>query len=247
MIKISSILKKATFPAIMTIISFVLFLGLYYVVVFETIGQYYIKGLIFATPFIAFLIIAVLTARDKIKISVSSVITWVLIPVLAFIMMSYSVFMIADAATSGIEDVSKYERVINESGYPENKLISFFPAKIPKDATDVKFHYNIAFLQGGESFVLKYKTTSGDIQAYIDEFSSKAEWFGTRQDGYEQDSIVGWNTDYLYDDEPELPEDFIVYLLYSRPYQENDWNHGEVCLVAISAERNEIIFNTEDW
>lgn len=32
-----------------------------------------------------------------------------------------------------------------------------------------------------------------------------------------------------------------------KPYKPGDWNHGELSLVAISEQRNEIIFLAEDW
>lgn len=51
-------------------------------------------------------------------------------------------------------------------------------------------------------------------------------------------SILGYN---------DLPEDFIIYIIDSKPYHPSDWKHGELSLVAISKQRNEIIFLAEDW
>ncbi|MDR3593178.1 MAG: hypothetical protein P4L60_00075 [Clostridium sp.] len=52
--KISYIFKKAPFPAIMTIISFVLFVGVYWLMTATAIDPHYFKGLIFAIPFVCF-------------------------------------------------------------------------------------------------------------------------------------------------------------------------------------------------
>ena len=45
----------------------------------------------------------------------------------------------------------------------------------------------------------------------------------------------------------ELPEDFRIYLIDSKSEGLVKWNHGTLSLVAISKERNEIIFIAEDW
>ena len=50
--KISLILKKAPFPSIMTIISFVLFIGVYLFATMTSIEPYYFESLIFAVPFV---------------------------------------------------------------------------------------------------------------------------------------------------------------------------------------------------
>ncbi|MFO7296090.1 MAG: hypothetical protein C0P72_008705, partial [Clostridia bacterium] len=80
-----SIFKKAPFPAIMTIISFLLFTtGVYALVTMETVEPYYFEGLIFAVPFIAFGLVTFFTVNEKLKMGISSAITAVLIVVLGF-------------------------------------------------------------------------------------------------------------------------------------------------------------------
>jgi len=79
-----SIFKKAPFPAIITIISFVLFTGVYALVIMETVEPYYLEGLIFAVPFIAFGLVTFFTVNEKLKMGISSAITAVLIVVLGF-------------------------------------------------------------------------------------------------------------------------------------------------------------------
>jgi len=43
----------------------------------------------------------------------------------------------------------------------------------------------------------------------------------------------------------ELPEDFTIYLIDSKPYDTDNWNHGILRLVTISEAKNEIIFIAE--
>ena len=45
----------------------------------------------------------------------------------------------------------------------------------------------------------------------------------------------------------DMPEHFTIYLIDSKPYHLNDWNHDELSLTGISKQRNEIIFLAEDW
>ncbi|NLY66998.1 MAG: hypothetical protein GX069_05510, partial [Tissierellia bacterium] len=43
----------------------------------------------------------------------------------------------------------------------------------------------------------------------------------------------------------ELPEDFTIFLIDSKPYDTDNWNHGILRLVTISEAKNEIIFIAE--
>jgi len=240
------IFKKAPFPAIMTIISFFLFIGVYTLVTMKSIEPYYLEGLIFAVPFIAFGLITFFTVNGKLKTDASSAITGVLIILLGFTSLFAFIYLAVDAATITITDIAKYERVLKVTGYPNNPLIEHFPNKIPDDAENIVFSYNPAFLQGGAFWGLRFKTDSDSIENYINQLSERAKWIGKSRDSQAKTNGVSWGTfsDLGYVD---LPEDFTIYIIYSKPYKPNDWNHGELSLAAISEQRNEIIFLAEDW
>lgn len=244
--KIALIFKNASFPAMMTIISFVLFIGVYWLVTVKSIEPYYFEGLIFAVPFICFGIITFFTVKEKLKRVSSSIMTGVLIFLSVPAMLVTFTIMIFDAATTITTDISKYERVLNMSGYRSNSLIKHFPDKIPGSAKNIIFSYNPAFLQGGENFDLKFETDLDSIKSYINEFSQKAKWQGKASENEAEKNGVfsGTFNTFGYMD---LPEDFTIYLIYSKPYKPSDWNHGELSLVAISQQRKEIIFLAEDW
>ncbi len=70
--KILIIFKKAPFPALMAIISFVLFIGVYLLAAVTLIEPYYFEGFIFAVPFVCFGIITFLTVTEKLKIIASA-------------------------------------------------------------------------------------------------------------------------------------------------------------------------------
>jgi len=172
------IFKMARFPAIMTIISFILFIAIYLFVTMTAIEPYYFMGLVFAIPFVSFGIITFFSVTGRLKIITSSLITSILIFVLGFAMLFVFLFITFDAATTTTTDISKYERVLKLTGYPNNLLTEYFPNKIPDNAKDIIFSYNPAFLQGGEMFGLKFKIDINFINSYINELSQKAKWIG---------------------------------------------------------------------
>lgn len=244
--EISLIFKKACFPAIMTIISFVLFVGVYLFVTVAAVEPYYFAGLLFAIPFVCFGIITFFTVTEKMKKVVASTVTVILIIVLGFATAFAFVFMSLDAATTTTTDISKYERVLKLTGYPNNELISCFPDKIPESAKHITFSYNPACLQGGENFSLKFETDSDSIKNYEEKFSHKAKWIGKSSDsGAEKNGV--FQEKFIVFGYENLPDDFIIYLIDSKPYHPNDWNHGKISLTAISKQRNEILFLAEDW
>lgn len=239
-------MKKALFPAIMTIISFVLFIGIYLFVTMRSVEPYYFWGLVFAVPFVCFGIITLFTVTGKLKTVASSVITGILILVMGFAMLGAFFYISFDAATTVTTDIGKYERVLKVTGYPNNPLTKYFPGKIPGNARKIIFRYNPAFLQGSENFDLKFETDTDSINNYTSKFSKEAKWTGKSSDSEAEKNGVfsGIFEIFGYTD---LPEDFTIYLIDSKPYHPNDWNHGELSLAAISKQRSEIIFLAEDW
>ena len=237
--------KPAPFPAIMTLISFVLFVCIYSQVTVTAIEPYYFQGLIFALPFISFGITTLFSAKGKLETVESTIITGILIFVLAIVMLFAYIFMAFDAATSVTTDISKYERVLKLTGYPDNQLIKYFPNKVPSAAKNIIFRYNPALMQADEVFNLKFETDSASIKNYIDEFSQKAKWIGKSSDSEAEKKGI-FSVSFNAFGFEKLPEDFTIYLVDSEPYLPGDWNQGKLGLVAISKQRNEIIFLAED-
>lgn len=245
--KVSIIFKKALFPSIMTIISFVLFVMVYWLMTVRAIEPHFLKGLIFAIPFVCFGITTFLTVIKKLTIVSSTVITSCLIVVLGFLSFCTFIFMAFQEATTVTNDIDRYERVLKLTGYPNNELIKNFPNKIPENAKSIEFSYCPAFLQGGENFDLKFEADSDSINNYSDEFLKKAKWIGKWSDNKTKNNGIISGTFDVLDYHGDLPEDFTMYLFDSKSYQPNDWNHGYLSVVAISKQRNEIIFHSEQW
>lgn len=244
--KLSAVFKTAAFPAIMTLISFILFIAVYLFVTVTAVEPYYFIGLLFLVPSICFGAITYFTALGKLKSAASSGITAAAILVLgAASLVGFSALSF-QAATTITMDTSKYGRVLRLNNYPENALISCFPAQIPEDAKDVVFRYHPAILQGGENYELKFKANSEFLNNKAEEFARKSKWIGRMSDREaEKHGVISGSLGELgYSD---LPDDFTVYLLNGEPYQPGNWNHGKVSLVAVNRKSNEIIFHAEDW
>lgn len=238
--------RNAIFPAITTIFFYLFFITAYLYVNVTAIESYYFAGLVFAIPFICFGMVTYFTGIGKLKTANSTIITILLIIVSAIAMYFAFMFISMDAATTTITDISKYERVLRLNDYPENLLISHFPEKIPDNAKKIVFSYNPTFGMGGENFNLKFEIDSSYINNYIHQFSKNAKWIGKADDSDAEENAIYSSTFYGvgYD---KLPKDFTIYLVDSRSYGPVKWNHGMLSLVAISKERNEIIFIAESW
>jgi hypothetical protein len=185
-----------------------------------------------------------LSVTNKLETVDSFVICYILILVLGFAALFGLIALSFDAATTVITDIGKYERVLKLTGYPKNKLTKYFPDKIPDNAKNIVFSYNYAFLQGGENFNLKFKTDSDYIEDYIYILSRKVKWTVNDSEVVKKNILSGGFYVFSY---PDLPEDFTIYVIYSKPYHPGDFNHGELSLAVVSKKRNEIIFLAEDW
>lgn len=212
-------LLKALFPAIMTVISFVLFIIVYYFVTMTVAEPYYFTGLFFAVPFCCFAIITVFTAIGKLNFPASTAITVSIILPLGLASLFLLMLLSIDAATTTTTDITRYEKVLKLSGYPDDRLTKYFPATIPDNAENVHFSYNPAFGQGGEEFSLKFQTDSETIQTYIEKISNKASWEGkpSAPDSKKYGNYSG-SLNKFYKNHFEKPSDLTLYMMYGRPY-----------------------------
>ena len=237
---IKSIFKKAPISAIMTIIFFVAFIGIYLLLTIRSVEPHYIMGLLFVMLTFFLGTITYLTVKEELTKIASSVITVLLAVIFSTVMFFGVLFISIDAATTSTTDIDRYERVLRLTGYPEGFLTKHFPDEIPADARDIVFHYNPAFLQGGEEIRLQYKTNQELINDYVSIFSTNSKWVG--KPGDSEAGRQGIITGVI-----DLSEDFTIYLIDSEPYKPDNWNHGKLSLVAISEESSTIIFYADDW
>lgn len=232
-------IKKAAFPAVLAIISLVLFVAVYWYVTVSTVDND-IAGLIFLIPAVIFGVTALLTATGKMRTTTSAVITAVMIPVLS--VSSFICLFVFSMKGTTTDNVSQYERVLKICRYPDYKLINFFPSEIPEDAEGAVFHYH--YVWGEEEFFLRYKTSANAVQTYTDRFSDGAIWSGTHRQAKDEtgdSGIAGWLNFNRAGYGSPLPDDFLIYLFNNN----GNWNHLYISIAAVSTQRNEVIFYAE--
>lgn len=240
--------SKIAFPAIITILSFICFIIVYYNMTIRAIEPYYLEGLLFLIPTLVFGLITFLLMKNKIQFVISTTLTILLIPI--FIVTSFfGILLFAlDASLNSINDIKKYERVMRLTGYPNNEITKAFPAKIPQDASEIHFHYNPAVLQGGQNFALRFKSSLENIDNYVTNFSTSALLTGTYNENELQNYYIHANFGgyYVgYNDCIDLPDGYNFYLMYGKEYFEA--NHGKLCIISINQSINEIIFYGQRW
>lgn len=154
--------------------------------------------------------------------------------------------MIYDAV-SNVTDIGSYESVLERSCF-QDYLIADFPDKLPEDAKNAKLYYSpFAIGQGGQELGVCFQASTDAIREYTKIFSNKASWIGT-ESGAEanQYGIVAGEFSCLDGSAAGLSENCKVYVISSKPYSAG-WNHGEHSLVAISEQKNEIMFWASKW
>lgn len=196
-------------------------------------------------PALVFTLLELLARRRIISSRVTTVITLILIPVFIVAMAFNLVWMAFGAATATTTNIDRYPRALRALDYPESELVAYFPARIPEDATAAKMSYSPQFLQGGGHLILDFVTDDRAIESYQETFAQQAVWRGIPVELEEKG--VGFFHLYGYLEHDSIPDDTVVYLMYSEPYQEDSWNHGKVAVGAISEAANEVLYQVEYW
>jgi hypothetical protein len=159
-------------------------------------------------------------------------------------------------ATTPVRDIARYEETLKDYGeYFGEELVAHFPSHIPDNATRVTFYYLPSFLQGGSLLRLRCRLPSSQIDAVLHEYVPNAKQIQTStgsilESSTRLDPIPVSRTWILSEEDSEMahePEGFLLLILGGEPYQPEDWNHGETYGVAVSTERQEVIYWSEFW
>ncbi len=243
-------LKRAFFPGIAAIISFLFFVIIFYSIIRTVIEPDYLIILLFALPFVLFGTIFILTVKDKINETASIISTGILIIPLAIAIAFIFLFVSIDTATTTTTDINRYERVLKLSNLPNHLLKNTFPDEVPANAENIMFMYHPSFGQGGEAIALKFELDSESIKEYIAVFPKKAKWVGkvTDSEASKHGVFIGtFNAFGSKYDSHSRWDGYTVFVIFSQPYEPNNWNHGEISFVAISEHSNEIFFYADKW
>ncbi|WP_312940723.1 hypothetical protein [Oscillibacter sp.] len=236
-------LKKLMVPIIMTGLSFLLAILLYFFVTWQSANPYIWRGILFFIPCFCFGLITYLAYIEKISRLCSIILSLCLAVVSIVAASGLLVYLSIDAATTTTTEIKKYERVLRISGITEEFQPNIFPAEIPADAYDVNFSYHPAFMMGGEELMLEFKADADKINSYKKEFEANAAWIGNGPNTYAEDYGIFSGTLTSFN----LPYDATIYVISATPSHKDDWNHGKRLLTAISISENYVLFYAEKW
>ena len=221
--------KSARFPLIMAVLAFFCFL-LVVLLMSTAVQPLWGRTVVLLIPALVLGGIGLLALKGLFDSKTTEVLTAVLSVIFLLVSICYTFVLSIWTATADTEDVKYYSRAFAqiEDG---NGVKGVFPQIIPSDAKDISFHYNPAFLQGGEVFELSCTVTEEKISDWTELLEGAAEWIGSNEEWHHTNN---WG----FSD-----ADSIRYHLY----WDGGFNHGEMCYVLVDPSICRITFNYEDW
>ena len=221
--------KHASFPLTMTILA--LFCFLFIVFLMSTVVQpLWGRISVLLIPALVLGGIGLLALKGMLDSKKTAVLTLFLSVILLLFSICYTFFLLVWTATTDTTDVQYYPRAYAQIKNG-NGVQGVFPQVVPTNAKDISFHYNPAFLQGGEIFNLSYTVTEEEMSEWTVLLESAAEWSGSNEEWHHTNN---WD---FYD------SDSIRYHLY----WDGGFNHGEMCYALIDPSIYRITFCYEDW
>jgi len=154
-----------------------------------------------------------------------------------------------------ITDVRRYERILAEH-WRSDELVTHFPRPIPADTRNVRFAFFPGFMQAGQHVQLRYATSPETIRALYEKFSGRKtkSYVGGNCNNH-MNMKEGMPTTFFYTSgtgDRRFPADYEI-MIFDEVLKEEHrkpgfyWNHGRSHGVAISLERNEIVYWAEAW
>lgn len=242
-------LKKYVFPLIMSIITFLI--GSFFV--YDTIGvplKAELKIMLASyLPTLLFILNTVLMYKfqsNKKVITTFHILTIILTCVL-FIYYFIAMFIIvAIQVVNGVSNPFFYKHYVSGT-----HLTKVFPENIPKNVTDVQFHYNPQLLQGGMIHYLYYVDENMTSDKFDKKYKSKAIWVGHKDEYNDKKGLLSGNllmdSEGSYYKRQEHESDFVIYLVEGRCDDSGYCNHGEFLYAAFNDKTKEVIYRAEHW
>ena len=219
---------------------------------FCTINTHIISSFVLCFPIVLIIFMYLLTKKEKIRVKKGKIISIILI-ILFFMLNFYTlIFVMVKEGTSHEENPLKYKHICNIAGY--EKIRFQFPDEIPQyliQNNKVKFYYRPQFLQGGFCFELLLEMENNEIDEYIEKYKEQVREIIKVNETNSDDLYDKYGIDipviFDYEEGNEFFDDSKIYLLGSKPYKTNDWNHGYVYYMAKNEILKKILLVTEVW
>jgi hypothetical protein len=159
-------------------------------------------------------------------------------------------------ALAPVAEIGEYQSILNTRWNSSGNLTAHFPRSNPRDVQDVRFYYQPAYGQGAEIIQLRYRATPAEISKLYDRFAAlkTKTFFGGGTDSH-LNELEGMPPTSFWtsgSDDLRFPPDFEIMLFDEVPSEQlrSDplfWNHGSSHGVAVSRQRNEIVYWAERW
>lgn len=200
-----------------------------------------------AVPFLAFLAIMLAVRWGRLSKKYADSLAMTLLVPFALLFGFLFGFLYLKVLPEGVRDAQKYEEVRTASGF-EGNMIEVFPTSIPDTAQDVTFIFHTALGQGGKVMHLQFSESEVYLRYYSERLALRSLWQGSYKDAeLARYGVLALPSEFSVDIAGQPPTDTVVYVLYSKPYQKDNWNHGEVSYAAISRNAATILFYAEMW
>ena len=221
--------KYASIPLTTAILAFLCFLFMVFLMS-TAVQPLWERTIVLLMPALVLGGIGLLALKGLFDSKTTEVLTAVLSVIFLLVSICYTFVLSIWTATTDTEDVKYYSRAFAqiEDG---NGVKGVFPQVIPSDAKDISFHYNPAFLQGGEVFELSCTVTEEKMSEWTELLESAAEWIGSNEEWHRTNNWGFYDTD------------SIRYHLY----WDGGFNHGEMCYALVDPSICRITFCYEDW
>lgn len=223
-------------------INFIIFIYIRISVIIENIFKSIIFTLLLIFPTLISIILLLLKRKNILKtntINFLQIISICTSIIYIFILLAVGNFILA---VDGVNNPINYRRVYYT--YKMNR-VSSLPNKVPKNAKNVKFHYNAPLFQGGEVFYLYFNTDHKSIKKYIEQYAKVARWINKYNSldnnyYYLKDKYI----DNLFN---KSKEGVKIYYLEGYCDDSGYCNHGMYNTVIIDEVSNSIMFNYQKW
>lgn len=181
-----------------------------------------------------------------------------LAPLLIFgaVFVGFAVWFVLETkeATREVTSPSRYQHVLTTIGYPKPTILDVptlghFPATIPASATNVRFYYRPAYLQGSATLQLRCNLPAAELATLRDATKPRAISVQAGGDCFDAlNAHTGPPTASFRDAAntsfAPLPADFEVYVLGAQttPLGDPAWDHWWSYGIAISMQRSEVVY-----
>lgn len=214
--------KFARYPIIMSILA--LLCGVIVMAVFavSAVQPPLMKMSLLLLPSLILGAVALCALKGKLGKSATFKLTTALSILLLVLSVFYILILSMTVATAETKDPRYYSRAYTE--VKDEEGVDVFPKFIPDDAQYVSFIYHPQFLQGSELLELSYTTTEDKLAEWISTLESKAVWTGKKEERHTTNNLSARTT---------------IYELYWN----GEFNHSEICYVAIDESTKQITFH----